>query len=600
MRSEDREDARNPITSFARLGITGYNHANVNDVPRERISAEAASVRLERLAFAQLPNLPALFLDFLSEFEKLADVYRGGRLLLPLSTEDVAELRESARQVAARVRRREELCRILREQNMRWGGSEAALANIRELAEPEAVAVVTGQQAGLFTGPLLTLYKAWTALHVSRSLRAQGIRAVPIFWIHSEDHDLAEATDCGVLGRDGHWVNLRYPISPEEEGRPISAIALDERIGVVLDELLRALPDSEFLPEIEALLRTAYVPGFSLVEAFARMMARLSADMGLVLLDPSDERIKRLTAGVLERAAREWPRLLQAFGARSEHLKAQGYRPQIHPDRGRAFLFRLEQGRRCPLLWDGDRFVLRPTGTTFTMTDLLREIADDPARFSPNVALRPIVQDALLPTLTYVGGPSEIAYFAQLGPMYEVLDLPMPRLCPRLSVTLVEPRAARLLEKYGLALTDLFAGADTVSRRLIERTLDADQAQRFEDAHRAVTEALQRLRPLLRAADPTLERPLDRAEEMMRRQMETLRERYLQACARRENTLLRHAQRLVLALAPHGSLQERRMNALYFLARYGDRFLRVVRDAIGLENSTHQVLFFRTPEEGIP
>ncbi len=573
------------------------------------MSAEATTVGVEQLAFAQLPNLPALFLDFLSEFEKVADFYRGGRLLLPLSTEDVAELRERARQVAARIRRREELCRILQEQNARWGASEAALANIRKLAKPETVAVVTGQQAGLFAGPLLTLYKAWTAWYVSQSLCAQGIQAVPIFWIHSEDHDLAEATDCGVLGRDGQWANLRYPILPEEEGRPVGALALDERIDAVLEELLRALPDSEFLPELEALIRMAYAPGLSLADAFARMMARLSADMGLILLDPSDGRIKRLMAGMLERVVREWPRLFEAFGAQSERLKARGYRPQIHPDRGRAFLFRLEQGRRCPLLWEGDRFVLRPWGTTFTRTDLLREIADDPARFSPNVALRPIVQDALLPTLVYVGGPSEIAYFAQLGPMYDVLDLPMPRLCPRLSVTLVEPRTARLLKAYGLAVADLFAGVDAVSRRLLERTLDADQAHRFEDAHRAVTEALQGLRPLLRAADPTLERSLNRAEETMRRQIETLRQRYLQARTRHEDLLLRHAQRLVLALAPHGSLQERRMNVLYFLARYGAHFLRAIRDAIGLENSTHHVLFFqtgppreasRTPEEGIP
>lgn len=570
----------------------------MNDAHRERISAEAAIVRGEQLAFAQLPNLPALFLDFLSEFEKIADFYRGGRLLLPLSPADVAELRERARQAAAHVPHREELCRILREQNARWGGSEATFANIRELAESETVAVVTGQQAGLFTGPLLTLYKAWTAWHVSRSLRACGIRAVPIFWIHSEDHDLAEATDCGVLGRDGQWVTLRYPLLPEEEGKPVGAIALDERMDAVLEELLRALPDSEFLPEIEALIRTAYAPGLSLTDAFARMMARLSADMGLILLDPSDGQIKRLTAGVLERAVREWPRLCEAFGAHSEQLKARGYRPQIHPDRGRAFLFRLEQGRRCLLLWEGDRFVLRPWGTTFTLADLLREVADDPARFSPNVALRPPVQDALLPTLVYVGGPSEIAYFAQLGPMYDVLDLPMPRLCPRLSLTFVEPRMAQLLEKYGLAVVDLFDGVDTVSRHLMERTLDADQAHRFEDAHRAVTEALHRLRPLLRAADPTLERSLDRAEETMRRQIETLRQRYLQARARHEDLLLRHAQRLVLALAPHGSLQERMMNVLSFLARYGDHFLHAVRGAIELENSTHHVLFFRTGTPG--
>jgi len=547
------------------------------------------TLRVEPLAFARVPALPPLFLDFLTDFEKVADFYRGGRLLFPLSGSEGEELRERARQVAARDFERAALCQVLCEQNARWGGDEATLAAIRELAEPETVAIVTGQQAGLFTGPLFTLYKAWTAIAVARRVRAYGIRAAPVFWIHSEDHDLAEVTGCGLLGRDGEWVELRYPTSADEQGKPASALVLDERIEAARETLLRALPDSEFLPEIAALLRETYAPGVSLVEAFARTMARFHAGTGLILLDPSDERIKRLMAPVLSRTVREWSRLSEALRAESERLRARGYRPQIHPERGNAFLFLLEGERRRPLLWENGRFVRRDGGREFSAEELLEELAGAPTRFSPNVALRPIVQDALLPTLAYVGGPSEIAYFAQLGSLYAALDLPQPRLCPRLSLTLVEPRPAELLARYGLVLTDLFAGVEAVRQRLLERTLE--DVRLFEEAHRAVTEAVEKLRPLLRDAEPTLERPLERTKAAMQRQIETLRQHYLHARARRDEVLSRQAQRLVLALAPKGTLQERAANAFYFLARYGMRLFRAIRDELELDTRAHGVLF---------
>jgi len=548
------------------------------------------ALRWEALAFARLPGFPPLFLDFLTDFEKVADFYRGGRLLLPLEDDEATGLGARASEVAARASERARLCDILREQNARWGSGEATRDAIGELAEPETVAVVTGHQAGLFTGPLFTLYKAWTILALARHLRARGIRAVPIFWIHGEDHDLAEATGCGLLGREGEWVEVRYPISADEEGKPASALVLDERIEAVRQRLLRALPDSEFLPEIAELLGEAYRPGVSLVEAFARVMARLHAEEGLILLDPADERIKRLTERVLVRAVREWPRLSDALRAESERVRARGYRPQIHAERGSAFLFVLEEGRRRPLAWESGRFVLRDGGRTFGAEDLLGEIARAPTRFSPNVALRPIVQDALVPTLVYVGGPSEIAYFAQLGPLYAALGLPEPLLCPRLSLTLVEPRMAELLRRYDLTLTDLFAGVETVRKRIAEHA--SDDARLFEEAHRAVTEALEKLHPLLRATDPTLERPLRRAHEAMQRQIENLRQHYLQARARRDAVLSRHAQRLVLALAPLGMPQERAMNAFYFLARYGAQLFRAIREQREPDTRAHGVLFF--------
>jgi len=547
-------------------------------------------MKVEWLAFAHLPGFPSIFVDFLADFEKVADFYGGGRLVLPLSEDESERLGERASQVSTRLAERAALCRILHEQNVRWGRSDAALAAIQELSEPGTVAIVTGQQVGLFTGPLFTLYKAWTAMAVARRLRALGLRAVPVFWIHSEDHDLAEVTGCGVFGGESEWVEVRYPTSEDEEGRPASALILDERIEEARQGLLGALPNSEFLPEIATLLEDAYRPGVSLAEAFARTMAHLHAETELILLDPSDERLKRLMAPVFSRVIREWPRLSEALRTESERLRARGYPPQIHPERGQAFLFCLEDGRRRPLVWEDGRFVLRGGGKGFSVRELLDEIAEAPGRFSPNVALRPLVQDALLPTFAYVGGPSEIAYFAQLGPMYAALDLPPPLLCPRLSLTLVEPRVADLLARYDLTLTDLFAGIEAVERRLLERTLGDGHA--FEEAQRAVTEALEKLRPLLREAEPTLERPLERAQAAMRRQIETLRQHYLQARARREEVLSRHARRLVLTLAPRGMLQERAMNAFYFLARYGARLFRAIREEWEPDTRAHGVLFF--------
>ncbi len=548
-------------------------------------------IRWVELSFREIPNLPPLFLDFLLAFERVAEFYGGGSLLLPLTEEALEPLAARARQVAARHPAREELCAILQEQNARWGAGEATREAIRELADSETVAVVTGQQPGLFTGPLFTLYKAWTAVSVCRSLRAHGVRAVPIFWIHSEDHDLSEATSCSLLGRDGEWVAVHYAVTSEEEGKPVGEIPLDERIGPALERLLRALPDSEFLPGIEALLKATYGEGGSLSEGFARLMARLSAESGLILLDPSEERFKRKVVPLWERVIREWPALAQALRAHSERLQARGYRPQIHPERGSAFLFVHEGGRRQALVWEAERFALRDRTKAFDAEGLVREIAEHPARFSPNVALRPLVQDALLPTLAYVGGPSEIAYFAQLGPLYAALDLPEPLLIPRFSLTLVEPRWARLLEKYGLALGDLLAGAEAAHQRVLERMSDADHNLLFEQAHHAVRGAMQNLRPLLRQTDPTLERSLERAEQKIHHQIERLRQQYLHARARQDEVLSRQMRRLALALAPQGSLQERAMNIFYFLARYGEELLSRLCEPRGFTNGAHLVVY---------
>jgi bacillithiol biosynthesis cysteine-adding enzyme BshC len=546
--------------------------------------AEEAVGNENTVRFTDIPHANRLFIDFLYHFDRVSEFYRD-------PCPSVPSLQRLASEITSHYHQRSLLVDVLRDQNQRFGSGDETQRNIERLSEPDSVAIVTGQQAGLFTGPVFTFHKAITVLRCCDELQQQGIKAVPVFWINSEDHDFDEVNHCGVVGRDGSWVEVQYTANSEDAGRPISEILLNNTIGQTIEGFLAALPPSEFAPQIEADLRASYVEGARFVDGFARLLARVFSGSGLILFDPSDARLKPVVADLFRQTIVRQQELSLVLSEQTEKLTRLGHRPQIHVSADGALVFMIENGKRRAVVHQSDGFSLKGGEAVFTEDELAARIVEQPSLFSPNVALRPVVQDTLLPTLAYIGGPNEIAYFAQLKPLYETFGKIQPLLLPRASLTLIEQRYAKTMEKYDLTFQDLFAGVEAVLEKAAERTMNEGGVVVIDEARDAIKAEMERVRRVLAELDPTLGNAASKAEEAMAHHVEKLRKSYLDARARRDQIMSDHIRRLAQVLYPNKNLQEREVNAFYFFARYGYGLIERLRDAIEVGSGDHRLLF---------
>lgn len=526
-----------------------------------------------RIDIRQLPGTSALLRDYVHHFPALAPFY----------AQDPRDPDAFRAEAAARSRRaypRRDLVEILGEQNAAWGAPRAVQAHIEELGQSDAVAVVTGQQTGLFGGPLYTLYKALTTLALARRLRATLQRpVVPLFWMAAEDHDVAEADHVQLLDRSGALLTLRFSAWETPPGFLPANLRLGPGIAATLEELRALLPSTEFVPWLAEVLARAYAPGRTLADAFALWMTALLGEDGLVLVNPADPRLKRLTAGVLRQELAEAPRSAQRILEASERLRAAGYPAQIEarPDGVNCFL--LSGGRRA-LVREPAGFRLRDSGEPIPAAELLRLAEEAPEQFSPNVALRPVVQDVLFPTLTYVAGPGELAYFAQLRPVYEQFGVPMPIILPRAFLTLAEPRFLQLLERFHLALPDLTLEPEQLSSRVLRTLLPPDVETTLAKAREEVSEIFQGVGEAVAAVDPTLRATVGQTAGHIRGHLDQLERKTVQALKRREADTRQQVLRLCQALMPGGRPQERIFPALPYVAKYGPALLETLREAI--------------------
>ena len=547
---------------------------------------EGAGLRVERLPFERIPHQSRLFLDYLKDPTALRRFY-------PEAVRFHHELdARRSRVLDAYETDRDALCDALESLNTSWDASGETLDNIRRLRSSDSVAVVTGQQTGLFTGPLYTIYKALSAVKLAACLTARGTEAVPVFWMATEDHDWEEVQRAEVIACDGRLAAASVPDELHDEGQQVGGVLLDESIEEAAKRLFELLPSSEFLSDIEGLVRECYQPGRSFGEAFARMLAALTARYGLVLLDPTDERLKRLAAPLYSEAARLGAKIATATDARSRELEEAGYHAQVHPSPDSFPLFLLDDGARRALTRAEDgRYRARGTVHVWTADELSALALEEPERFSPNVTLRAVVQDYLLPTIAYFGGSAEVAYFAQTAESYRLLSRPATPILHRASLTVVERRTGRTLERYGLRLEEFFGGLDHVIARVVEEHLGADVAGAFDDADANVSRTLDELEAKLRGFDPTLADALKGGRKKIVHQLEGLRSRFHRAQMQRDRAILRQLERAAIALYPEKALQERHLNITSLLARHGRYVVEWIHDAIDLSTNDHQIVY---------
>jgi bacillithiol biosynthesis cysteine-adding enzyme BshC len=565
---------------------------NTEDLPELR-RADIMFVPMERdcLTPESLPHITRLYSDFLSwrakgtPPAKLAGLY-GQR---PDLSGIKSAIRGLTRGAAAYPKEmRGAVVEILRAQNTEFAGGQlpAEVALSLDHLSGKAVAIVTGQQVGLFGGPAYTFYKALSALRVVEDLRKRGIEAVPIFWMASEDHDLAEIDHVLWPTANGEE-RLEWTGDKSLDGRSVGNISLGDSILPLMKRAAESLSGSDS-DEIENILTSAYQPGATFGSAFARMMSALFAKRGLILLDPLDARLHKLSAPILVRAAKEQSDLGAALLEQNKRLEKLGYHAQVKVTERSTLLFATVEGKRVALVKRNSGFVAGHQ--EFTADQLASEIESHPESFSPNALLRPVMQDTLLPTAAYIGGPAEIAYFAQNRVLYDRLLGRTPAILPRASFTIVEAVVQRLLTRYGLSIEDIFRGRQFLRGKMERQNLSRGLAARFTAEEKKLWKMLESFRKPIANLDSTLAGALDTAQRKMLYQFGKLRAKSGRAEGFRTGILSKHEQSILNALYPQNGLQERSLNLLPFLARNGLDLLDTLEKSSGMDSAAHCII----------
>lgn len=547
-------------------------------MPAESSASPVTKVPIDIRRFPWVRPLSAAYAY---DFESVAGFFAGNPARPDAWREAIAR-----RHAMSRAHR--EIAGVVEAQQLERGAPCAALAAAERLRDPRTVAVVTGQQAGLFGGPAFSLLKALTAVGLAERISSQlKVPTVAVFWIEAEDHDWEEVRSASVLDVDLDLRAIRLD-SPDGAGRlPVGRLRLDAGITRAIDELAAALAPTEFTGEVLAAIRGAYAPGHTMSDAFARLHEWLLGDRGLIVFDASDPAAKPLVADLFARELEAPGHTLALATAAGAELRSRGHEPQITPVDDGTALFSLD-GARLPVRRRGDRLAIGDQ--VHDARALADEARRHPERFSPNVLLRPIVQDTLFPTVCYVAGPSELAYWAQIQGVYQHFGLPMPLVQPRLAATILDSASARFLARHDLPFEDLHQHDESALNRLLEAALPPSVEASLEQAAAGVRERMAAVVEAVPAIDPTLVGAAQTTLGRMEHDLRTLHGKIIHAAKRRDETLRRQFIRAQAQAFPGGHLQERTVGSIFFVNRYGPAIHQRVLPALSLDPGVHWVV----------
>ena len=518
------------------------------------------------LRHTEIPHTTRLFSDFQYHFDRLARFYGH-------NPADAASYATAARDLAFPADRRAELVTALRARN----GDSPALEG---LAQPDTVAVVTGQQVGLFSGPAYTVYKALTAARLAKELSKKGISAVPIFWLATEDHDFAEVNHSFVFDADHRPIQLSVGDGAAAE-RPVGTIPIAKP---PLQELRAALAGFPHGEDVAAIVAEAYQPGATFGAAFQALLQRLLSKLELLFIDPLDESIRKMAAPVLRDVLRDGDAVQRKLLERNRELDSAGYHAQVHVEQKTSLVFLLEGGRRITLRRQNGDYVSKDRRYSAA------ELIDLAEHLSPNALLRPVVQDYILPTVAYVGGPAELAYMAQSQVLYDDLLHRMPVMLARSGFTLLDGRASKLMQRYGLTVPSFFHGEDAVRERIAQQLVPSALASEFAGTQRKIAESMDQLRADLTSFDSTLAAAADNSRSKILYQLSKLERKTARETLRRNQRAESEATYLSNLIFPHKHLQERLYSILPFLAQHGLDMMSTLCDNVHLDCPDHKVL----------
>lgn len=539
-----------------------------------------------QINFSDIPKNHNLFLDYLYEFENVADFYKYDFR----EKENYGKVFKQI--IESRTKRELNLTSIIRKQYQDLPDiSEKTLANIAGLNDVKSLAVVTGQQLGLFGGPMYTLYKIITVIKLTRQFkeRFEEYNFIPVFWLEGDDHDFNEIRWIKLINNLNELKEVTYAeeIPEEDAKKSVGTLTLTKEISSVLEDIKMSLRETEFSPALISRLSEIYNEGKTIKQAFKELIFWLFDEYGLVILDPQDKEIKSLLVPVFIKEIegfREHTQKLVLTSAKLEEV----YHAQVKIKPVNLF-YSTDEGRYSIEPVD-NTFRLRRKRKQFTKEELIETIQNEPERFSPNVLLRPICQDYLLPTALYIAGPSEIAYFAQVTPLYEFFNLVTPIIYPRASATIVEKSIQSALDKFNLELKDIFIKSDLLKDQVISSVSENNLDGLFDDSNKQIELIFDELKTKLFSIDKTISDSSERYRDKVLSAFAELKSKAIQAQKKKHEISLKQIDKISESLYPSENLQEREINFIYFVNKYGESFMKKLFDELLVNNYEHQVL----------
>jgi bacillithiol biosynthesis cysteine-adding enzyme BshC len=513
----------------------------------------------------ELPHTSRLFADVLYHPDRTAPFYRH-------PVRDLSAFQASAAEIQMSGERRAALVAALRVQN-------PAGKSLERLARPGTVAVVTGQQVGLFSGPSYTIYKVLHAARLAAWLSENGIPAVPMFWLATEDHDFAEVNHAFVFGADHQPVKIEMHRSASAQ--PVGNVVFADPPVRELRAAMRGLP---FDDEVADLVEETYRGGSTMGKSFGELLRRLLANFDVLQVDPMLPEFRELAAPAIRKAVEAAPDLTSALLRRNRELTQAEYHAQVHVEDQTSLFFLLENGKRLTLRRNGTEYSLN--GRRLSSAELM----DAAASLSPNALLRPVVQDSMLPTVAYIGGPAELAYLAQSDVIYQAILGRMPVAIPRTGFTIFDHHSQKLLDRYGLALQTFFHGEEPLRERIAAKLVPAELTSAMQETAATVQHAVDRLGGQLTAFDPTLALALERSGRKIRYQLSKIERKTGREALRRDERATREAASLYGLIFPQHNLQERVYSFLPFLAKHGMDLIGHIYEAIQLDCPDHRLM----------
>ena len=544
---------------------------------------------MDSIPFEEFPSnfdsVSNLYRTYLSNFSLVEKFYNGH--YKNISTQ--ADLLES---VGKRNVNRSHIAAILEEQQIRMGTGREAEAHALLLQHDTTFAVVTGQQVGILGGPLYTLYKIITAVKLADKLNNQlsDYNFVPVFYLEAEDHDYEEISKISIINSRNELQTFQYfPEGKPFEKNPgsVGSIVFDIVIEEFLNSIESELQQSDFKSGVMAQLRQTYKPGVDFATAFTDYLVKILPNSGLIIVDPRDQSLKNLIKPIIKKEILTHSKTSEIVIKRSAALE-QSYHAQAKP---RAVnIFMQHRGGRYLIEPRETGYGLKGARQRFTEEEMMSLIDNSPELFSPNVLLRPIVQDYILPTFAYVGGPSEIAYFAQLKDVYQHFDVTMPVIYPRASATVIEEKVQRTIEKFDISPFDFFMNLDLLQKNVTSKLSDVSIEDVFSKTNTTIDENLKELRYALQTIDPTLSASFDNARKKIEYQVNKLKQKAYDAQRKNFSTAMRQIEKAALHIAPDETFQERTYPLFQYCNKYSQEFVSWLFENIDIDNFNHQLL----------
>jgi len=535
--------------------------------------------------FSDIPGNLNLFLDYLYEFENVANFYKNDFRNKENYLKVFKNISESKRDFSP------EISSIISKQYSSLDPSELTKKNIESLKDKNTLAVVTGQQLGILGGPLYTFHKIITAIKLSQHLseRYDDYNFVPVFWLEGDDHDFNEVRNIKLIDDSNSVVSIGYgeEIEEDEAKQSVGLISFDETINNFFEKLDGTLRNTDFKPDLIKKLKDIYSPGKTFKQSFTQLIHSYFDEYGLVVFDPQDKNLKTLLKPVFKKEITDF----RVHTEKLVHVSAtleEIYHAQVKVKPVNLFLS-IDNGRFSIEPVENE-FRLRRKRKTFSQDELLALLESEPERFSPNVLLRPICQDYLLPTAFYVGGPSEISYFAQITPLYDFYNLTQPIIYPRSSATILENNIAGILEKYSVDINEIFVDVESVKRKIVNDVTENSLDELFNGISNQVELAFDQLKEKLFDIDKTIADSSKKYRDKILGSVNELKSKAEKAEQKKYDVTLRQIDRAAVNIFPNSTLQERELNFVQFANKYGDDFVKKIFDELQINKFEHQII----------